>query len=82
MAEKQVLTLGDKVRHWPVAVKDYFQELQMEMRHVTWPSRNQVRATTVVVIVTVFAFAAYFAVVDTIFTRLIGKLFQLFTKQS
>lgn len=81
MAEK-ALTLGEKARHWPAAVKDYFQELQMEMRHVTWPSRSQVRATTVVVIVTVFAFAAYFFVVDTIFLRVIGKLFQLFTRQS
>ena len=36
------------------------------MRRVTWPSWKQVRATTVVVIVAVFAFAAYFAVVDEI----------------
>jgi preprotein translocase subunit SecE len=74
--------MGDKVRQWPLAVKNYVQELQMEMRRVTWPSKNQVRATTVVVIVTVFGFAAYFAVVDTVFARLIGKLFQVFTRQS
>ena len=49
---------------WPVQVKNYFEELQMEMRRVTWPSWKQVRATTLVVIVAVFAFAAYFAVVD------------------
>ncbi len=81
-AAEKALTLGEKARHWPVAIKDYVQELQTEMRHVTWPSRKQVRATTVVVIVTVFAFAAYFAIVDAVFLKLIGKLFQLFTKQS
>jgi preprotein translocase subunit SecE len=81
MAEK-ALSFGEKARQWPVAIKDYFQELQTEMRHVTWPSRNQVRATTIVVIVTVFAFAAYFAVVDAVFMKLIGKLFQLFSRQS
>ena len=35
------------------------------MKRVTWPNRKQVEGTTVVVIVAVFAFAAYFAVVDT-----------------
>jgi preprotein translocase subunit SecE len=65
---------------WPVQVKDYFEELQTEMRRVTWPSWKQVRATTIVVIVAVFAFAAYFAVIDQIFLSLINKLFNAFTK--
>jgi preprotein translocase subunit SecE len=65
---------------WPLAVKNYFGELQTEMRRVTWPSWKQVRATTLVVIVAVFAFAAYFAVIDEIFLSLINKLFNAFTK--
>jgi len=65
---------------WPVGVKSYFEELQTEMRRVTWPSWKQVRATTIVVIVAVFAFAAYFAVIDQIFLSLINKLFNAFTK--
>jgi preprotein translocase subunit SecE len=65
---------------WPVQVKNYFEELQMEMRRVTWPSWKQVRATTAVVIVAVFAFAAYFAVVDQVVSRMIDKLFQAFTR--
>ena len=60
---------------WPLQVKNYFEELQMEMRRVTWPSWKQVRATTAVVIVAVFAFAAYFAVVDQIVASIINKLF-------
>lgn len=71
----------DKVRQWPAALKDYVQDLQNEMRRVTWPTRKQVESTTVVVILTVFAFAAYFAVVDTFFSRTIGKLFETFTRQ-
>jgi preprotein translocase subunit SecE len=65
---------------WPVGVKNYFEELQAEMRRVTWPSWKQVRATTLVVIIAVFAFAAYFAVVDEIFASLINKLMNAFTK--
>jgi preprotein translocase subunit SecE len=61
-------------------VKEFFKDLHSEMRRVTWPNRKQVRATTVVVIVAVFAFAAYFAVVDFALGRTITKVFDLFTR--
>jgi preprotein translocase subunit SecE len=69
-----------RVSAWPTGIKNYFEELQTEMRRVTWPSWKQVRATTLVVIIAVFAFAAYFAVIDQIFLSLINKLFNAFTK--
>jgi len=62
------------------AFKEFLKDLHAEMRRVTWPNRKQVRATTLVVIVTVFAFAAYFAVVDLALGRTITKVFDLFTK--
>jgi preprotein translocase subunit SecE len=65
---------------WPARVKDYFEELQTEMRRVTWPSWKQVRATTSVVIVAVFAFAAYFMLVDELVTSMINKLFTTFSR--
>jgi preprotein translocase subunit SecE len=68
------------VGSWPTRTKDYIEELRLEMRRVTWPSWPQVRATTGVVIFAVFAFAAYFALVDTIVQRGITKLFDTFTK--
>ena len=69
-----------RVGQWPAQTKNYFEELQGEMRRVTWPSWKQVRATTLVVIGAVFAFAGYFAVVDIIFGRGINRLFTMFTK--
>jgi preprotein translocase subunit SecE len=77
MESKSVI---EKVKGWPAGLKDYFQELHMEMRRVTWPNRKQVRATTLVVIATVFAFAAYFFVVDFALTRTIGKVLDMFSK--
>jgi preprotein translocase subunit SecE len=74
-------SLIEKLPQWPRQVKDYLQTLQLEMKSVTWPSRKQVQATTTVVLVTVFAFAAYFAVVDGIIARGITKVFQVFAKQ-
>ena len=78
MAEET--SLATRATGWPAEVKEYFQELQTEMRRVTWPSWTQVRATTAVVIVAVFAFAAYFALVDAVVGRAVQKLFDTFTK--
>lgn len=69
-----------KATNWGSGLKSYFEELQTEMKRVTWPSWKQVRATTIVVIIAVFAFAAYFAVIDQIFLSLVNKLFSAFTK--
>lgn len=65
---------------WPARTREYFEDLKQEMRRVTWPSRKQVQATTGVVIGTVFAFAAYFFVVDAIVGQLITKLFDALAK--
>jgi preprotein translocase subunit SecE len=65
---------------WPVEMKNYFQDLQNEMRLVTWPSWKQVRATTGVVIAAVFAFAAYFMVVDQVVESAIQKLLNTFSR--
>jgi len=70
----------ERVGQWPAQTKSYIEDLQQEMRRVTWPSWKQVRATTTVVIVAVFVFAAYFALVDALFGRGITRLFNLFTK--
>ena len=48
----------------PTRVRTYLDGVMRELRLVTWPGRDQVRATTLVVLVTVFAFAVFFGVVD------------------
>jgi len=65
------------IKEWPVATKNYITELQNEMRKVTWPSAKQVRATTGVVIVTVFAFAAFFYAVDLVLNRALKQVLGL-----
>jgi preprotein translocase subunit SecE len=68
------------VAKWTQGTKEYFGELKLEMRRVTWPTRKQVEATTAVVIFSVFAFAAYFWVVDGILSKAIQNLLHFFTK--
>jgi preprotein translocase subunit SecE len=73
-------SFSEKALSLPARTKAYFEDLQMEMRKVTWPSWKQVRATTAVVIAAVFAFAAYFFVVDLLVGQSITKVFDLLTK--
>jgi preprotein translocase subunit SecE len=65
---------------WPDAIRTYIEELRAEMRKVTWPNEKQVKATTLVVIISVFAFAAYFFVVDFIIGRGITQIFKVLAK--
>ena len=68
------------VAKWTQGTKDYFGELKLEMRRVTWPTRKQVEGTTGVVIFSVFAFAAYFWVVDGVLHKVIQDILNFFTK--
>ena len=68
------------VKQWSQDTKEYFGELKLEMRRVTWPSRQQVESTTAVVIFSVFAFAAYFYVVDGVLSRGVRDVLNFFTK--
>ena len=55
----------------------FLKDVRNEMRKVVTPSRNEVQSTTAVVIFTVFAFAAYFYVVDQVLGRSISGLLHL-----
>jgi len=68
------------VKVWVNETKEYFGDLRLEMRRVTWPTRKQVESTTAVVIFSVFAFAAYFEVVDTILSKAVKGILNFFTK--
>ena len=73
-------SLPARMQAWPKQVREYFESLQQEMKRVTWPTRDQVRATTAVVIFTVFGFALYFWVVDLVLARGINGIQHFFTK--
>ena len=55
---------GAKMMSMPNRIVSFFSDIRNEMRKVTFPSRKEVQATTIVVIITVAVFAAYFWVID------------------
>ena len=54
-----------QIKSWPERIKNFYNDVRVEMKKVTTPSRKEVQSTTVVVIITVFLFGAYFWLVDT-----------------
>ena len=68
----------NKVKGWPERFRNYVDGLKREMRLVTWPSKQQVQATTIVVMVTVFFFGLFFGVVDFVLTWAQTSLYSAF----
>ncbi len=56
--------------------RDYLKEVRQEMTRVSWPTREELRDSTVVVIITVLLVAAFVGVVDRVLTFLVGLLFR------
>jgi preprotein translocase subunit SecE len=64
----------------PARFMEFLKEVRSEMRKVVWPSRPEVQSATVVVLVTVFIFAAYFWLIDNIIGRAIEALLHRLTQ--
>ena len=69
-----------RVTAGPERFIEFLKETRQEMSKVHTPTRGEVQATTIVVIVAVFMFAAYFEAVDLILGRGIDQMFLHLTK--
>ena len=69
----------ERVKGWPVRFRTFYDGIKREMKLVTWPTRMQVQSTTAVVLVTVFLFALFFAVVDYALSTGLRRLYEYFT---
>jgi preprotein translocase subunit SecE len=63
---------------WWERGRDFLTEVRNEMKRVTWPSRKEVYATTVVVILTSVFFGLYLFGVDLALNTLVQQIFQRF----
>lgn len=57
-----------------MGLTDYIKETQVEMRHVTWPTRSQAINYTIVVILISLVVAAILGLFDGIFHSLLAKI--------
>jgi len=64
----------EKINEFWKAAKQFFREVRVELKKVTWPSRKETIASTSVVLVTVILVAVFLGIVDLGLSRLI-KIF-------
>ncbi len=51
----------------------YLKDTQTELKHVSWPTRNQAIAFTIVVVLISLFTAGYLGALDALFTSLVQK---------
>jgi len=64
----------EKIKEFWKAAKQFFREVRVELKKVTWPSRKETIASTSVVLITVILVAVFLGIVDLGLSRLI-KIF-------
>ena len=69
---------GDQLKSWPSRIRTFYNDVRAEMRKVTAPTLKEVRATTTVVVITVFIFGLYFAIIDYFIQHGVSALFNYF----
>ena len=55
-------------------LRSFFSEVRSELKKVTWPSLQEVRSTTIVVIATAFFFGFYLWGLDLVFSRILSQV--------
>jgi preprotein translocase subunit SecE len=71
----------DGVTGWFGNLRNFLVEVRNELKRVTWPSRKEVYATTMVVIVTSIFFGVYLWGLDQLFEKSVLSLFRYFGAQ-
>ena len=60
-----------------VRAREFLKEVRIEATKVSWPTRNELRDSTIVVIVTVLIVSVFIGLVDQLLQRGITLLFRL-----
>jgi preprotein translocase subunit SecE len=61
---------------WIGRARKFIAEVRVELSRVTWPTRREVYATTIVVILTSMLFGIYLWVIDLGLTQVMDRVFK------
>ena len=68
----------ESIKNWVQNGKQFYADVRSEMKKISWPSRQEVMGTTVVVIVAVFFFGFYLGLVDYILALGLDRVLRFF----
>ena len=69
---------AESIKNWTENTKQFYAEVRSEMKKVSWPSRQEVAGTTIVVIVAVFFFGFYLGLVDYLLALGLDRILRYF----
>ena len=55
-------------------IKRFFGETRVEMRKVTWPTREELKESTKIVIIATFVVTLFIGIIDTIISLIVRRL--------
>ncbi|HJZ11808.1 MAG TPA: preprotein translocase subunit SecE [Acidobacteriota bacterium] len=67
----------DRIKDTWIRIKTFFVEVNAEIKKVTWPTKKEVRDTTIVVIIAVFIFGIFLYLVDLALGQMLKYLFKI-----
>jgi preprotein translocase subunit SecE len=57
-------------------MREFVKDVRLESAKVSWPTREELRDSTIVVLITVLMLAAFIGVVDLVLTKSVDLLFR------
>jgi preprotein translocase subunit SecE len=70
---------ADKLKDWTQKSRQFYSDVRSEMKKVSWPGRQEVVGTTIVVVVAVFFFGLYLGLVDYVLSLGLDRVLRYFT---
>jgi preprotein translocase subunit SecE len=76
--ERQAPAWLQRIADYPKRMRQFLHEVRVEMKLVTWPTPDDVKSTTLVVILTVFFFGFFLFAVDLVVSQGVERVLKAF----
>jgi len=70
--------VAERIKGITASSKQFYLDVRGEMRKVSWPSRDEVMSTTLIVIGSVFFFGLYLGLVDMVLSQGFKRVLEYF----
>jgi preprotein translocase subunit SecE len=69
----------EKIKDWSQRSTQFYGDVRSEVKKVSWPGKDEIVGTTVVVIVAVFFFGVYLGLVDYVLGLGLDRILSIFS---
>ena len=69
---------SETIKDWTERTKEFYQDVRSEMKKVSWPARQEIIGTTVVVVAAVFFFGIFLGLVDYLLSISVDRVYRYF----